>query len=111
MEKPAELSIAIMNFVLAKLDLSGTDTVRLWSDSGPHYRAYKYLGTAGMDVCEEYGVDSDVCLGPAAHWKGLCDGKFAHMNAALAQAVTAKDVLGIDDYLVVLEDLRRALKV
>ena len=55
------------------------DTVRFWTDSGPHYKSYECLGSLDMHVPEYFGVSSHVYYGPPAHWKGECDGKFSHI--------------------------------
>ena len=57
-----------------------------------------------MHVPNRYECDVGNYFGPASHWKGFCDGEFAHNNVALAAAVTEHEVKSIEDYHAVLRE-------
>ena len=80
------------------------DTLRFWTDSGPRYKSYECLGSRGIHVPEYFGVSSHVYYGPPAHWKGECDGKFSHMNAATRAAAMEDDINDIPDLVHVFKE-------
>ena len=57
-----------------------------------------------MHVANRYEVDVGDYFGPAAHWKGFCDGKLAHNNSTLAAAGTERGVTSIAGYHAVLRE-------
>ena len=54
-EKPFELTAALLWELLERIDLSSTEQLKWWSDTGPHYRTYKLLGTVLL-IMEGYKI-------------------------------------------------------
>ena len=85
LEKPALFSVAILWDVLKKeLDISGTASLHIWSDTGPHFRAWRFLGSVGILMAQHFSLNVTIQWGCEHHMKHLIDGYFARQNLALA---------------------------
>ena len=58
--------------------------LRFIFDSGPHFKAYNFIGTMALATYEQYGKEVDMTVGPENHFKNLCDGTFAICDAILS---------------------------
>ena len=54
MDRTGPYTIALLDDLLGRLDLSGTTDIQLWSDTGTHFRSYQVLGTIGVEFVNKY---------------------------------------------------------
>ena len=108
LEKPAEYSVACLWKILSMIDLSATSTLSFWSDTGPHFRAYKVLATQGCKITEKYKVNVIVNFGAEHHMKHMCDGYFANLNHTLRQKTAEQMVATVSDLVQVYKEAYEA---
>ena len=81
LEKTAAYSFSLLGDLLklAKEDglLEGVREVKVWSDTGPHFRAYHLLASTAVELTEAWGVNFRFAFGLERHFKNECDGHFA----------------------------------
>jgi hypothetical protein len=107
-EKGAMWTILVMEQTLAKLAalhlLPRGTTVVLWSDTGPSYRAARFLGTVGLRWAYEFNLKFVVNFGLEHHAKNRCDGWFGNIKTAIRDRARAVTIASPSDAL---EALRR----
>ena len=64
MDRTAAFTIALLDDLLGRIDLSGTTDILLWSDVGTHFRSYAVLGTVGIDLVDKYRTNIHPNYGP-----------------------------------------------
>ena len=82
----ALFTAAMLDDVLARLDVTGIRKFVMWADTGKHFRAYEFLGFWTVATAEKFGVDTALKFWPEAHGKCLCDGFFGLLSGATLQA-------------------------
>ena len=97
MDRTASFSISLIDFLLEKVDLSGTTDLCIWSDVGTHFRNWAYLGTIAHKYPEKLKINTHVKWGPEAHFKNPCDGKFGELKHALSQTTLKKTIKDVDE--------------
>ena len=101
LEKTAEYTISILWFVLGHINLETTSKLVWWFDCGPHYRAYKVLGTLLTYISEAVmakGVKVvEVNFGCGSHMKTWLDGYFGKKEAELHDAAKERYIMDTAD--------------
>ena len=54
--------------------------VHWWSDGGPHFKSYKFLGGFGVGLFERSKTLCSVSYGPEYHFKNVVDGLFGELD-------------------------------
>lgn len=107
LEKTVEYSMAILADVLRRIDLSGVKKVGIWSDTGPHFRAYKALATTCYHMVDEHRISFQNMFGLEHHFKSQIDAYFSTLNARREQAALKQVIKSISDLMAVFNEAAR----
>lgn len=80
LEKTPMYSVAVLEHVVSLLTTHDVKQVSCWSDTGPHYRAYSFLGSLIPIMVGEKRWACEVNYSCEAHGKGRCDAVFSRLN-------------------------------
>ena len=80
-ERTTTFTNAIIQDLVRRLPLATTTDMGWWSDVGPHFRAYKVLGSIGYGLVDQLRIHQHVMYGVESHMKNPCDGFFAELNS------------------------------
>jgi hypothetical protein len=99
LEKSSDYALACLQLALSTIDTRGADRLLLWGDTGPHYRSYLWLGSAGCQLVETHHTSVDISFGCEHHFKGRVDSCFAVVNFLKRQASLVQVLSTIDDLI------------
>ena len=55
--------VAVLDDLLPRLSLSSTNTLEIWADTGPHFRAYRLLATQAVKYSDKFDISTAVNYG------------------------------------------------
>ena len=83
---------AMLEDLIAKLNLDGVHKFVMWADTGKHFRAKEFLAYWTITVPEKYNVDASLKHYAEAHGKSLCDGLFGDLAFGFHQAALVGEI-------------------
>lgn len=101
LEKPGEYSCAIIWRLVAMMTelrvFEGATRFEVWTDTGPHYRCWKFVGTLSMPLLHHLGCEVRMHFGLEHHMKQIIDGLFQRLNFRVKQRALLEWVNDTDD--------------
>jgi hypothetical protein len=96
LEKGADMGIATLKESLKHLTTTNVQHLECWSDTGPSYRSYKYLGSVLPLALLQHKWTASINFNCEAHGKSACDSLFANLNRWRFDAGCSEPLLDIN---------------
>ena len=77
-------TVAMLEDVIARIDVASSHCLVMWADTGKHFRAYEFLGYWTVSVPERFKVNTKLKHWPESHGKSHCDGFFGLLSRVMA---------------------------
>jgi hypothetical protein len=97
-EKTQEYTVACTIKLLSLYDLTNVETITIYMDTGPHYRAYRFISSMTLYITETLHRSAQFVFLTEHHGKGRVDALFARVTQAIdnaCQRTMLKDIADV----------------